>query len=104
VSGYADLAVLADRELARVREARWEEAAALSAERDALAGALGPAAPEDRPALELLIALQEQLVVEVTLARDAAARELAAVSRGRGAVRGYRSAAAGPAAGVRLEA
>jgi hypothetical protein len=50
----------------------------------------------------MLVALQEQIVIEWTLARDAVARELAALTRGRGAVRGYRSAAApAPARGHR---
>jgi hypothetical protein len=104
MSTFGDLAVLADRELALVRDGRFDEAAELSAERDARARTLAPARPQDRPALELLMALQDQLVVEFTLARDAAARELAALGRGRGAVRGYRSAAGGSAAGVALEA
>jgi hypothetical protein len=46
--------------------------------------------------LERLAVLQDQIVAEITLARDEAARELAALQRGRGAVRGYRSAAGGP--------
>jgi hypothetical protein len=50
------------------------------------------------------MALQEQLVIEFTLARDAAARELAALGRGRGAMRGYRSVAASRDAGLALEA
>jgi hypothetical protein len=104
VTGFADLAVLAERELTLVRDGRWDEAAELAAERDARARALPRARPADRPALELLAALQDQLVVEFTLARDATARELAALGRGRGAMRGYRSAAAGPAAGLALEA
>jgi hypothetical protein len=104
VTRYADLAVLAERELTLVRAARWDEAAALAAERDRLAGAVARPRPEDRPALELLMALQEQLVIEFTLARDGAARELTALGRGRGAVRGYRSAAGGPASAVALEA
>jgi hypothetical protein len=104
MSAFGDLSVLAERELRLVREARWDEAAELAAERDARARALPPARPEDRAALELLAALQDQLVVEFTLARDAAARELAALDRGRGAMRGYRSAAAGPTAGLALEA
>jgi hypothetical protein len=104
MSAFGDLAVLAERELTLVRDARFDEAAELAAERDARARTLAPARPEDRPALELLMALQEQLVIEFTLARDAAARELAALDRGRGAMRGYRSAAAGRDAGLALEA
>ena len=42
--------------------------------------------------LERLAALQDQIVAEITLARDEAARELAALQRGRGAVHGYAAA------------
>ena len=104
MTAFADLAVLADRELALARERRWEEAAELRERRDALARTAPAPRAEDRPALELLVSLQEQIVVECTLARDAVARELAALRRGRGAVRGYRSSAAAPAQGLRLEA
>ena len=48
----------------------------------------------------MLVSLQEQIVVECTLARDAVARELSAMARGRGAVRGYRNATARPLAQV----
>jgi hypothetical protein len=100
MSAWADLAVLADRELALLREGRREDARALADERDALAPAMPQPREDDRPALELLLSLQEQLVVEFTLARDAAAREMAALTRGRGAVRGYAGTAARPAARV----
>jgi hypothetical protein len=97
---FSDLAVLAARELELVREGRWDEASVLAAEREALAPALAPAREEDRPALELLLQLQERLVAECALARDAAARDLAGLMRGRGAMRGYRSAAGGPVARI----
>jgi hypothetical protein len=100
MSSWADLAALADRELALAREGRWEEAGALAAERAALGPALGPPGPDDRPALSMLVALQEQIVVECTLARDAVARELSSLARGRAGVRGYRSAAAPRAARI----
>jgi hypothetical protein len=96
---WSDLAALADRELGLARDGRWEEAQALSAERDALAPALPAPGPGDRAALELLVALQEQIVVEYTLARDAVAREISALTRGRGAVRGYAGAGAARPAG-----
>ena len=99
---WSDLVALADRELALARAGRWEEAQALAGRREALVLAIAPARPGDKPALEMLVALQEQIVIEWTLARDAVARELAALTRGRGAVRGYRSVAApAPARGHR---
>ena len=91
---WSELVALADRELSLARDGRWDEAQALAGERQALAPAMAAPRPGDRPALEMLVALQEQIVVEWTLARDAIARELSALARGRGAVRGYRSAAA----------
>ena len=95
---WSDLVALADRELSLARAGRWEEAQDLAAQREALVVAIAPPRAGDKPALELLVALQEQIVVEWTLARDAIGRELAALTRGRGAMRGYRSAAA-PAPG-----
>jgi hypothetical protein len=97
---WADLVVLADRELALAREGRWEESRELAAAREALGARVAPPGPGDRPALEMLLGLQEQIVVQCTLARDAVARELSALTRGRGAVRGYRSTASRPAARV----
>jgi hypothetical protein len=90
---WSDLVALADRELALARAGRWEEAQALAGRREAVLVAIAPPRRGDKPALVMLVALQEQIVIEWTLARDAVARELAALTRGRGAVRGYRSAA-----------
>jgi hypothetical protein len=98
--GWGHLVGVADRELQALRDGRWEEAQALAAEREALGPAMAPPTRDDRPALEMLISLQDQIVVECTLARDAVARELAALARGRGAVRGYRNAAERPSAHV----
>jgi hypothetical protein len=97
---WAGLVALADRELALAREGRWEESRALADERDALAPAMAAPTQADRPALELLVALQEEIVVACTLARDATARELAALTRGRGAVRAYRNTTGRPPARV----
>jgi len=97
---WGHLVGLADRELRLLRDGRWEEAQALAAEREALGPAMAPPTPADRPALEMLLSLQDQIVVECTLARDAIARELASLARGRGAVRGYRNAAERPSAHV----
>jgi hypothetical protein len=97
MSGWPDLLVLAERELALLRDG---DAAALPAAmeaRERFAASLGPAPASARPVLERLAAVQEQIVTELTLARDDVARELAALRRGRGAVQGYRTAA-GPVA------
>ena len=63
------------------------------AARAGLAQTLGRA---PRPVLEQLATLQQQILVELTLAREEIVRELAALQRGRGALHGYRLTA-GPA-------
>jgi hypothetical protein len=81
---------LAERELELVRGGDAEALPAAIEERARLAASLGPA---PRPVLERLLAVQEQIVVELTLARDGVARELGALHRGRGAVQRYRASA-----------
>ena len=92
---WQDLLDRAERELALAREARWEELAAAGAERIRLAAALPAPAAQARPLLERLALVQEQLTALLTAARAGTARELATLSRGRGAVRGYAPAAGG---------
>jgi hypothetical protein len=87
---WFDVLALAERELELVRSGDAEELPAAVEERARLTAALGPA---PRPVLERLLALQQQIVVELTLARDGVVRELGALQRGRGAVRGYRASA-----------
>jgi hypothetical protein len=87
---WCDVLGLAERELELVRSG---DAAALPAaieERARLAETLGL---PPRPVLERLLAVQEQIVVELTLARDGVVRELGSLQRGRSAVRGYRASA-----------
>ena len=91
MSGWPDVLALAERELELVRGGDAESLPAAIAERAVLAAALG--APP-RPVLERLADLQHQIIVELTLARDEIVRELGALQRGRGAVRGYRAAVA----------
>jgi hypothetical protein len=97
MSGWADQVGLARHELELVRGGRADELPAAQAERAAHAATLGQAPAAEREALERLVALQDQVVIELTLARDEVVRELAALRRGRGAVQGYRSAAGGSA-------
>jgi hypothetical protein len=91
MSGWPDVVALAERELELVRGGDAEALPAAIAERAALAAALDPA---PRPVLERLAEVQHQILVELTLARDEIVRELGALQRGRGAVRGYRAAVA----------
>jgi len=93
VTGWTDLLELAERELALVRGGDAEALPAAVAERARLAATLGPAPASARPVLERLAGVQEQIIVELTLAREDVVRELGALRRGRGAVQGYRTAA-----------
>jgi hypothetical protein len=94
---WETLLALAERDLELLRRRELDALPAALDERDRLAVGLGQAPASARPVLERLAVVQDQLVAELTLARDEAARELATLQRGRGAVRGYRSAAGGPA-------
>jgi hypothetical protein len=87
---WQDVLALAERELELVRGGDADALPAAIAERASLAAALDPA---PRPVLERLAEIQHQIVVELTLAREDIVRELAALQRGRGAVRGYRASA-----------
>ena len=93
MTGWSDVLALAERELELVRGGDAEALSGAIAERAALAATLAPAS---RPQLERLAEVQQQILVELTLARDEIVRELAALQRGRGAVHGYRRTA-GPA-------
>ncbi len=84
-----DLVAGAEREHALALEGRWEELAAAGAERARAAAALPAPDPAARPLLERLALVQERLTALLVGARAETARELATLSRGRGAVRGY---------------
>jgi hypothetical protein len=103
VTPYERLAALAADELGLVQDRRLDELPALHAVRAALVATLPPDAPPSaRAALERAAVLQEQVVTELTAQRDATARELAVLRRGRGAVRAYGHVArTGAAAEVR---
>ena len=93
MTGWDQLLALAESELELIRGGDVERLPHAVAERAQLAATLGKPPASARPALERLAAVQHQIVVELTLARDEVVRELGTLRRGRGAVRGYRSAA-----------
>jgi hypothetical protein len=93
VNPWRDLLARAERELSLAREGRWEELAEAGAERVRLAAALPAPVPAVRPLLERLADVQAQLTTLLGAARAETARELGTLSRGRGAVRGYATAA-----------
>jgi hypothetical protein len=86
-TGWAAVLALAERELELVRGGDAEALPVATAERARLAATLGPA---PRSVLEQLVGVQQQIHVELTLARDEIVRELGALQRGRSAVHGYR--------------
>ena len=93
---WQDLLARAEREHALAGEGRWEELAEAGAERVRLAAALPAPALAVRPLLERLVLVQEQLASLLAAGRAQTARELGALSRGRGAVRGYARVASAP--------
>jgi hypothetical protein len=96
VGPWQDLLARAERELSLAREGRWEELAEAGAERARLSASLPAPAPAVRPLIERALHVQAQIVQLLTAARAHTARELGALDRGRGAVRGYAAAAGGP--------
>ena len=86
---WQDLLARAERELSLAREGRWEELAEAGAERVRLAAALPAPAPAVRPLLQRLALVQDQIASLLAAGRAQTARELGALHRGRGAVRGY---------------
>jgi hypothetical protein len=96
VGPWQDLLARAERELSLAREGRWEELAEAGAERARLSASLPAPAPAVRPLIERALHVQAQIDQLLTAARAHTARELGALDRGRGAVRGYAAAAGGP--------
>ncbi len=87
---YEHLLAMAEHELALADAGRWEELPAAMDERIRATASL-PATPP-RPARDVLVRLaqvQRQLDARLRVAHSLAGNELAALRRGRGAVRGY---------------
>ena len=97
MSPWAQLLALAERELELIRGGDIERLPDAIQERAKLAASLGQAPASARPVLERVEAVQQQIIVELTLAGAEIVRELGTLRRGRGAVDAYRFAA-GPGA------
>ena len=93
MSAHAQLLTLAERELELIRGGDIESLPAAIEQRAALAATLGAPPASARGDLERLQAVQQQIIVELTLAGAEIVRELGTLRRGRGAVDGYRFAA-----------
>ena len=74
---WSQLLVLAERELELIRGGDIERLPAAIEERAQLAASLGQAPASARPVLERLEAVQQQIIVELTLAGAEIVRELA---------------------------
>ena len=90
---WADLVALAERELELVRDGRWEDVPALSAQRQSAAQALGTPPAAARPHLERLAELQAEIHAGLSAGLAFTRQKLGSMSRGATALRGY----AGPA-------
>lgn len=93
------LAVLAEEELAMVRDGRSDELDALHVRREALMGRLldvgfGTLRPEDVAALERAAATQQLVTLALSDAVVSVRAELGGLHRGRSAAAGYARAAA----------
>ena len=93
MTDWSDVLALAERELGLLRGGDAEALPSAQAERERLVAVLGPAPASALPVLERIAAVQDQLICELTLARDEVARELGALRRGQGAMHGYRAVA-----------
>ena len=96
MAAWEQLLELATAELGAAAAGRWEEADALGSDRAELAAALGEPTPADRPVLERVLAVNEQLTTLLLRGRAATLDDLGHLRRGRGAVAGYAAATAGP--------
>jgi hypothetical protein len=88
-SSWAELVVLAERERDLVRDERWDEVPAASAERLRASEALGAPPAEARPHLERLAELQGEIHDGLSAGRALTLQKLGSMNRGATAMRGY---------------
>ena len=101
---WDELVALAERERDLLAAERWDEAAALGAERARRAAGLAPAPACARPQLERLLELQTEVSARLAAGRAGVMRELAGLRKGATAVRGYRDSAVGTPSASRVDA
>jgi HEAT repeat protein len=97
-SPWAELVALAEHERDLVRDGRWEEVPAVSAQRMSAAQALGDPPPQARAHLERLIELQGEIHAGLSTGRAFTLQKLGKLERGQTALRGYRGGNPRPAA------
>jgi len=98
VAPWAELVALAERERDLIRDARWEEVPAVSAQRLSAAEALGAPPAAARPYLEQLVELEREIHVGLSSGRAFTLQKLGKLDRGATAVRGYAGGDRRPAA------
>jgi hypothetical protein len=86
---WAELVVLAERERDLVREGRWDELPAASAQRLRVAATLPSPPAAARPHLERLVALQREIHAGLSAGRAFTLQKLGNLDRGATAIRGY---------------
>ncbi len=86
---WAELVVLAERERDLVREERWDELPAVSAQRLSVAATLGAPPAAARPHLERLVELQREIHAGLSAGRAFTMQKLGNMNRGATAMRGY---------------
>jgi hypothetical protein len=101
---YDALLALVEREHALVVAGAWEELAALDAARRDVVGRLPAVAPASAAgALRRAAEIQARTSALLAAGSDELRRELAGLSHGRAAVRGYGGAALAPVAAARVD-
>jgi hypothetical protein len=95
---WADLVTLAEHELVLVREERWDELPAASAERTSASEVLGDPPEEAREHLERLMEIQREIHAGVATAKAFTQQKLGKLERGHTALVGYGGGYRRPAA------
>lgn len=95
---WADLVVLAERELELIRDGRWDDVPAASAQRLSAAQSLGDPPHAAGPYLERLVELEAQIHAGLSIGRAFTLQQLGTLQRGETALRGYHGGAPRPAA------
>jgi hypothetical protein len=95
---WAELVALAERERDLIRDGRWEEVPAVSAQRVSAAAALGTPPAAARPYLEQLVDLEREIHAGLSSGRAFTLQKLGKLNRGATAMRGYAGGYQRPAA------
>jgi hypothetical protein len=95
---WAELVALAERELELVRDGRWEDVPAASAQRLSAAQSLGAPPHAAGPHLERLVELEAEIHAGLSIGRAFTLQKLGNLQRGETALRGYHGGAPRPAA------